>query len=664
MRRAALILLGLCLGCDSRSLVVITPVAPTPDASGPLDASGPTGGTNGHFHMEKLDRGLVAVSMPDGSGVYLSWRMFGNEYDDQHPERFAYAINRDGAKIATVTDSTNYFDEDGSPDVEYQVAFVIDTEVQEFSRVVTAWPNNQNYLRIPLQVPPPGVTPATCSTNPNQPYTYSANDASVGDLDGDGRYEIVLKWDPSNSQDNIHPGCTGNVLLDAYTLDGKQLWRIDLGPNIRAGAHYTQHLVYDFDGDGVSEVVVKTAPGTLDGTGTYLQTGPAADDDDTAVYRNSTGYILTGPEYLTVFDGPTGAELATVDFQPARGAVTDWGDSIGNNADNYLSTAAFVRDQNPGDPASGRPSIIMARGLYSRAAISAWNWRDGALTLLWIADSAQNTMYANQGAHSMMVADTDGDGAQEIIWGSATISGDGKKQCTTGFGHGDALHVGVLLFPPPSAIQVFMPHETGTQPAYDVHDASTCHVIVKGPVLGIDNGRGVADDIDPNNAGAEMWSGASTSLLSATDGSIVGKAPSSTNFVIYWDADELREIEDGTSITKYGGGTLLSCSACSSNNGTKSTPALTADLLGDWREEIIWRESDNSALRLYTTTDVTTHRIYTLMHDPQYRMQVSAEQTGFNQPPHPGFFLGYNMPMPPKPDIFIRPVLGRTPSAP
>ena len=655
MRRAAIILLGVLLGCDSRKMVVITPSGLPSDAGRDdgNDEGAPPTNPGGHFHMENLDRGLVAVSVPNG--VYLGWRMFGDEYLDP-PTRIAYAVYRDGAPLVTVSDSTNFLDSEGSPDVQYQVAAIIDGETQSLSPPVNAWP--QNYLRIPLQIPPPGVTPATCPT-PNESYFYSANDGSVGDLDGDGRYEIVLKWDPSNSKDNAFSGCTGNVLLDAYTLDGKQLWRIDLGPNIRAGAHYTQHLVYDFDGDGMAEVVVKTAPGTLDGTGTNLQTGPAATDDQTVDYRNSAGYILTGPEYLTVFEGLTGAELATVDFQPARGADADWGDTRGNNVDNFLSTAAFIHDQNPGDPASGRPSIIMARGLYSRAAISAWNWRDSALTLVWTADSNQNTMYANEGAHSMMVADTDGDGAQEIIWGSSTISGDGKKQCTTGFGHGDALHVGVLLFPSPLSspgIQVFMPHETGTQPAYDVHDASTCHVIVKGPVLGIDNGRGVADDIDPNNPGAEVWSGASTSLLSATSGSVVGKAPASTNFVIYWDADELREIEDGTSITKFGGGTLLSCPAttCASNNGTKATPVLTADLLGDWREEIIWREADNSALRLYTTTDKTARRIYTLMHDPQYRMQVSAEQTGFNQPPHPGFFIGHNMPMPPKPDIFIR----------
>jgi hypothetical protein len=581
--------------------------------------------------------------------------MFGYEYDDKDPRRVAYAVYRDGALIETVSDSTNCFDPGGSPVVQYQVAAIIDGETQERSPVVTAWPQNLNYLRIPLKIPLPGATPAACRT-PNEPYFYTAGDGSVGDLDGDGQYEIVLKWDPSNAKDNAVFGCTGNVLLDAYTLDGQYLWRIDLGPNIRAGSHYTQHLVYDFDGDGKAEVVVKTAPGTLDGTSNYLQKGPAATDDDSADYRNSDGHILTGPEYLTVFEGDTGAELATVDFQPARGAVTDWGpDDYGNRAYIFLSTGAFVSDLDDGT-ASGRPSIIMARGVYERNALCAWNWRDGALTLLWTADSNQGTAYARQGADTMMVADADGDGAQEIIYGSSTIASNGKRKCSTGFGHGDTLHVGVLA---PSlqvndiGIQVFMVHSDGSQPAYEVHDAATCKAIVKGPALGIDNRDGVADDISPGNPGAEMWSAASPALLSVTDGSNLGPKPNSSNFLIYWDADESRELEDGTSITKYGGGTLLSCAQCASNGGGR-TPTLTADLLGDWREEIVWREADNSALRVYTTTDVTARRIYTLMHDPQYRMQVSAEQTGFNQPPHPGFHIGHNMKMPPKPDIFVR----------
>jgi hypothetical protein len=668
VRRAAIILLGLCLGCDSRNLVVITsgasnadtsePIAdanwsiadtsePIADASGSIaDASGSTTHVNGHYHMENLDRGLVAVAVPNG--VYLGWRMFGYEYDGQQPERIAYAVYRDGALLATVNDSTNFLDRQGGADSLYSVAAIVDGETQELSPLVNAWP--QDYLRIPLQIPPAGVTPATCPA-PNEHYTYSAGDASVGDLDGDGRYEIVLKWDPSNARDNAQYGCSGDVLLDAYTLDGQRLWRIDLGPNIRAGAHYTQHLVYDFDGeDGKAELVVKTAPGTTDGTGTNLKMGPALSDDQTAVYRNSSGYILTGPEYLTVFDGVTGAELATVSFQPARGAVADWGDTYGNRVDNLLSTAAFVRDQSNGS-GSGRPSIIMGRGFYARTALSAWNWRDGALTRLWTADSKLGTAYDKQGAHSWAVADVDGDGTQEIITGSSTINGDGTRRCSTNLGYGLGLHVADLI-PGRPGLEVFVPHMNGAT-AYDEHDPNTCAIIVPGPAVSLTS-RGVADDIYDGNDGGEMWTNNSGSLISATTGKNVGSLPSSTNFLIWWDADEARELEDQTSITKYGGAVLLNCPECASNNSTKATPVLSADLLGDWREEIIWREKDNSALRLYTTTDVTTRRIYALMHDPQYRMQVSSEQAGFNQPPHPSFHIGHNMQMPPQPDIFVR----------
>jgi hypothetical protein len=660
MKRATIILLSLCVGCESRNLVVITsgPNGDTSeyigDADGAVadaeefiaDANGSTSHLNGHYHMENLDRGLVAVAVPNG--VYLGWRMFGYEYDDQQPERIAYAVYRDSALIATVSDSTNFLDREGGADSLYSVAAIVDGETQELSPVVNAWP--QDYLRIPLQTPAAGVTPATCLT-PNERYTYNASDASVGDLDGDGRYEIVLKWDPSNAKDNAQFGCTGNVLLDAYTLDGQLLWRIDLGPNIRAGAHYTQHLVYDFDGeDGKAELVVKTAPGTTDGTGTNLKMGPAFSDDQTAVYRNSSGYILTGPEYLTVFDGVTGAELATVNFQPARGAVVDWGDTYGNRVDNLLSTAAFVRDQSNGT-GSGRPSIVMGRGFYARTALSAWNWRDGALTRLWTADSKLGTAYAGQGAHSWAVADVDGDGTQEIITGSSTINGDGTRRCSTNLGYGMGLHVADLI-PGRPGLEVFVPHMSGTT-AYDEHDPDTCAIIVPG-LAASGTARGVADDIYDGNDGGEMWTNNSGSLISATTGKNVGSLPSSTNFLIWWDADEARELEDQTSITKYGGAVLLNCSDCASDNSTKATPVLSADLLGDWREEIIWREKDNSALRLYTTTDVTTRRIYTLMHDPQYRMQVSSEQTGFNQPPHPSFHIGHSMQMPPEPDIFVR----------
>jgi len=481
--------------------------------------------------------------------------------------------------------------------------------------------------------------------------SYSANDASVADLDGDGQLDLVLKWDPSNSKDNSQAGVTDDVFVDGYSLAGKRLFRLNLGPNIRAGAHYTQLSVYDFDGDGKAEVACKTAPGTKDGTGKALSLGPAASDDDAVKYRNGDGYVLTGPEYLTVFEGATGKELATVDFPVPRGTVSSWGDSYGNRVDRFNGGVAFVSDSGSGKMASGRPSIIQGRGYYTRLTVSAYNFRDGKLTKNWIYDSKTTLDSSGAGAHSEMAADGDGDGAQEIITGAATISSDGMLQCQTGLGHGDALHVSELIVGKPMA--VFTVHEE--EGGYDVHDVSTCktYVSVTG---GEDNGRGVADFVEATNpTAATFWSSTFPDRYSAADGKSLGKKSGSTNFLIYWDADELRELEDGTSITKFNGGSLLSCSACASNNGTKSTPTLTADLFGDWREEIVWRQTDNKALRIYTTTAVTQRRIYTLMHDPTYRAQVSFEQASYNQPPHVGFHIGTGMADPPVPSIRVAP---------
>jgi hypothetical protein len=605
--------------------------------------------------MEDLDRGLVVVR--DGDANYVGWRMLGYEYDAAKPERITYNVYRDSELLTTVSDSTNYRDEGAAADAEYAVSVVIDGTECTPSPAVSAWA--KAYLSIPLE-PPPGGTEADGSS-----YSYdtgtverssgSITDGSPGDLDGDGQYEIVVKWDPSNAQDNSKAGYTGPVYLDAYHLDGTLLWRMNLGPNVRAGAHYTQFLVYDLDGDGKAEVAFKTAPGVKDGTGTYLNLGPAADDDDSKDYRNSDGYVLDGPEYLTVFDGETGRELATVNYEAPRGKVSDWGDDYGNRVDRFLASVGFVSDMGGSGAGSGRPALLMARGYYTRATVSAWTWRDGELSKIWMADSdsSGSGALAGQGAHSMVVADVDGDNAQEIIYGAGMIQSDGSFGCATGLNHGDALHATDLI-PSRPGLEVFMPHEDKAKPWWDLRDAATCEILQQSTSSGEDNGRGVADDVLADNPGAEFWSASDGAVRSATDGKTVGGSKPSINFLIWWDADELRELEDGTQITKGDGTRLFTCNECMSNNYTKATPTLTADLFGDWREEIIWRTPDSKELRIFTTTAVTKRRLYTLMHDPQYRMQVSSEQAAYNQPPHTGFFLGDGMTAPLAPDIYVK----------
>ncbi|WP_445668873.1 rhamnogalacturonan lyase [Niallia sp. FSL K6-0077] len=594
--------------------------------------------------MESLNRGLIAVKVKNG--VYIGWRLFGTD-----PEEISFNLYRDGIKVnpAPITSSTNYLDESGVEASIYQVCSIVDGKEQPCSEKAEVW--ETSFLTIPLNKPEGGITPDGVA------YSYSANDASVGDVDGDGEYEIILKWDPSNSHDNAHKGYTGNVYLDAYKLNSTHLWRIDLGRNIRAGAHYTQFMVYDLDGDGKAEVACKTADGTRDGEGKVI-------GDIGADYRNKDGFILQGPEYLTIFDGMTGRELVTTDYDPPRGKGEDWGDDEGNRVDRFLACIAYLDGE--------RPSLVMCRGYYTRAVLAAYNWRDGELSKVWMFDSLApgNEGYSGQGNHSVSVADVDDDGKDEIIYGSCVIDHDGTGLYKTGLGHGDAIHVGNFN-PARPGLEIFQVHETPQAMGTEIHDAKTGEILWGIPSTE-DVGRGMAADIDPRYEGAEVWSSThwktgGAGLYSSSGEKISDLNPQSFNFAIWWDGDLLRELldhdyceETGIGVGKidkwdYENGRLvniLTADGTRSNNGTKGNPCLQADIFGDWREEVIWRTDDSAALRIYTTTDLTDHRIYTLMHDPNYRLAIAWQNVAYNQPPHPGFFLGHNMEKPPVPRIY------------
>jgi rhamnogalacturonan endolyase len=591
--------------------------------------------TMAQYQMESLDRGMVAVNTGNGS-IYVGWRYLGTDASN-----IAFNVYRNNTRINQdpITDSTNYIDTNGDRNAEYSVRSVINGVEMDSSKSVSVW--DGQYLTVNLQRPPGGTTPDGVT------YTYSPNDLSVADLDGDSEYEIVVKWDPSNSKDNSQSGYTGNVYLDAYEMNGQHLWRIDLGRNIRAGAHYTQFIAYDLDGDGRAEIACKTADGTVDGAGALLGNGDAD-------YRNSEGYILSGPEYLTLFEGSSGRALATTSYVPARGSVSSWGDSYGNRVDRFLAGVAYLDGQ--------RPSLIMSRGYYTRAVIAAWDWRDGSLTNRWTFDSDQsgNGAAAGQGAHSLTIGDVDQDGRQEIVYGAATIDDNGSLIYSTGLCHGDALHLGDLI-PDRSGLEVFMVHESQNcygENGVEMHDARTGEIIWGRAGNSGDIGRGLSADIDPRYRGSEAW-GSRGGLHSATGQSLGSNTPS-INFAIWWDADPLREVLDRTMIDKWDSDSsstnrLLTAYnyGAAQNNGTKANPGITADLFGDWREEVIWRHENNQQLLLFTTTDHADMRLFTLMHDPQYRVAIAWQNTGYNQPPHPGFYLGDGMSMPPQPDIYL-----------
>ncbi len=640
----------------------------------------PQAGGSAPSVLEKIGRSLVAVRRSE-TEIYVGWRLLGTDSPSAAFNLYRSTNNGAAIKINSepIAATTDYVDAaaDFTKSNAYFVRPVVNGAEQEISNTFTLPANAlvQQYLTVPLQRPAGGTSSQPGSTVGASNYTYNANDATVADLDGDGEYEIILKWDPSNSRDTASAGLSGPVLIDAYKMDGTRLWRIDLGKNIRAGAHYTQYLVYDFDGDGKAELACKTADGTVDGLGAvvgdatkdYRSLIVPTDSDIPVAATNDVrfGKIIAGPEFLTVFNGETGAAMATTNYVPSRYPLDSWGgvggngnnDTTANRVDRFLAAVAYLDGT--------RPSLVMARGYYGRSVLAAWDWRDGQLTSRWVFDSQNRANpFSGQGAHSISVADVDDDGKDEIIYHAMTVDDNGTGLYSTGLRHGDATHVSDLD-PTRPGLEIFGVHETEAtsnplfqSPGSTLHDAKTGAVLwTNNPAT--DVGRGVCADIDPNFVGAECWGAPGGARSIITGLPIYTQAPlspGSTNFLVWWDSDLLREQEDGTSVTKWNPATrtssaVLSATGTASNNGTKSTPALTADLLGDWREEVMWRAADNNSLRIYTTTAPATNRLFTLMHDRQYRMAIAWQNVGYNQPPHPSFYIGTGMAQPAPPNI-------------
>lgn len=614
----------------------------------PNTAPGQSGKTELKRQVENLDRAPVAVLTDQG--VTLGWRMLGLDQDS-----VGFHVIRDGVQLTDepIRNTTTYVDPAGTAASRYVIMTVGNGSGQDkLSAEVT--PLAENYLAIRLDKPADGVS------KDGKPYTYSANDSSVADLDGDGTYEIIQLWNPSNAQDNSKSGFTGNVYVDAYKMDGTRLWRIDLGRNIRAGAHYTQMLAYDFDGDGKGEVAFKTADGTTDAAGTVIG-DPAAD------HRNSAGYVLSGPEFLTVFNGATGTIMDTVAYDPPRGSVSAWGDGYGNRVDRFLAGVAYLDGE--------KPSLMFSRGYYTRTVLVTFDLVDGKLVKRWTFDSdIAGAQYRGQGNHNLSVADVDQDGKDEFVFGSMTIDDDGTPLYNTRLGHGDAIHTGDLD-PSRPGLETFAVHESmsasGNRGA-TFRDAGTGEVLWSIPAVK-DTGRGATGDIDPRFPGSESWAvGGDASwnsprgqLMSAKGELIAEKIPAA-NFMAWWDGDLLREIVDHDFDATAGVGVptiskwnweagssdrLLTATGARTNNHTKGNPSLQADLLGDWREELAFPSSDSTELRIYTTTSPTGVRLRTLMHDPMYRTGVARETVGYNQPPHPSFFIGEGMEAPAAPAV-------------
>jgi hypothetical protein len=715
--------------------------------------------------LEKIGRGLVAVST--GKGIFLAWRLFKNEvtgHTDTGLSGTDFMVFKNGEQLAVVTDSTNFLDENGKEsDVYSVVAFEsgklpelqVLLEKEKSAEHASVWKSGSNYLDIPLKTPDGGVTPK------GDAFVYHANDISIGDVDGDGEYEYIVKWDPSNSRDVSQKGYTGKVYLDCYKLDGRLLWRLDMGVNIRAGAHYTQFMVYDFNGDGKAEMALKTAPGTcmhiFDDEGketkcSYitipendLKKGVTNEDnyvcsaDDYAehmkklfmnwrehpevkaghwpetleecfripvkyayplsekdaeelvdyfidVYapsrsdknklRDFEGFIYEGPEYMTMFAGD-GTELETVPFKFSReddGLM--WGDySMNriepcNRVDRFLSGVAYLDGE--------RPFLIMCRGYYTRTTLTAYDFFENHFREVWSIDSGFVPMknpfndnpheeggtdpvygvIAGQGNHSLSTADVDGDGFQEIIYGAACIDHDGSVLYSSfdylpngkraKLGHGDAMHV-ANIDPDRPGLEIFNVFEGAKAAPYGfaLRDAETGSVYF-GEYAETDLGRCMIGDICPEEKGLQVW----VNDVYNTKGEKLDVTAPSTNMNIHWAADLSTQVTDKKEylsgektgmINDITHGEMLIPEGTATNNGTKGNPCLVADLFGDFRDEIVLRLADDSALRIYINTDITNHKLFTPLQDVQYRTAVAWQNNCYNQPGYVSYYYASDM---------------------
>lgn len=573
---------------------------------------------------EKLGRGLVAWRSA-GDTVTVSWRYLSSD-----PRDIAFDLYRDGEPVALgLADSTQFDDREANASVPHTYTLYANgIALAEATSHTT-----QGYIEIPLPPPPPNDYAGDGSE-----YSYFPGDCCVGDVDGDGEFELLLRWEPSMQTTGMG-GFTGQHIYECLKLDGSSLWRIKMGMNICAGEHYGNFTFADLDGDGKAEFATKTADGTTDGAGRVI-------GDPNARWYDDYGRVMDGPEYFTVFNGETGEAMATAPFHPERGTnrtewrygERGWGDDWGNRVDRFLFTPAYLDGTNL--------SVVACRGIYKRMALTAYDWDGKDLSVRWRFDTTNtviSTAYQGQGFHSLRTADVDADGKDEIVYGAVAVDDDGSPLYTTQLGHGDAMHL-IQADPFRKGLQVFVCLESSPY-GCALFDAATGEIFWR-RTAGKDTGRAVAGDIDGENPGAEMWAASGVGLLDQF-GSSMQHTYSELCFSMldWWTGSLERSFLPGTQIQRYSiaqckATTLATFDGVVSIGGTKAVPCLQGDLLGDWREEVVMVTEDGTALRIFLSPEPTPYRFWTFLEDPVYRHSLANQHGCYNQPTQPGFYFG------------------------
>lgn len=598
--------------------------------------------------FEYLTRGLTAV--PGENGTLISWRFLGTDSDS-----LSYNLYCGGEKLNSEPITTTNFFHTGAPaEAEYTLKEVENGTETGTEYKTKAW--DKNYISFKV----------------TEREGYNIDDGTVADLDGDGEYEIILRRTPSMDVKTR----TSYPLIEAYEMNGEHMWTIDIGPN-EINEVDINILAYDMNGDGKSEVILRSFEGTTDGAGNTIGDingdgiiDYSKDENNIASFPDRQ-YIISTPEFISMYNGETRAEMDRTDLKPAKEPLSDWSynytdtNRLTKRASHYLFGLAYLDGVTP--------SVVVVRGAWDNVRAAAWHIENGKFTEDWV-HKTENKENVNSiwGAcnHNLVTVDVDFDGKDEILSGPMAIDHDGSEMyavkaydndgAAQKLGHGDAFDV-AKMEPDFNGYTVWACHENAPLITnIELHDARTGE-ITWGYSKNKDTGRSRAADIDPTQSGFEVWGSTGTIPanvsgenlsdswnkfpLRNTDGTIGSETSIPMNFKIYWDGDLLSELLDGTTISKYNWenkaiDVLMNADGCASNAGTKAVPCVSADLFGDWREEVIWKTADEKEIRIYSTSIPTSYKINTLMHDSYYRASVAVQNNHYNQPPNVSYYLG------------------------
>lgn len=591
--------------------------------------------------MDKLDRGVVAVKADNG--VFVSWRVLGHEADN-----VKFNLYRDGAKLNdTPLSVSNFSDASGTTGSSYEVKTVVNGVETSTSKKVSTLPNN--YIEIKIAPVPSNKDGRDISAD------YEPNDATVADLDGDGEMEILLKLRNTKFHSQGYPlESTDFDIIQVYQMDGTLMWWIDCGRNmVDFQSNEINIAAYDWDLDGKAECVLRAADGTTihfaDGTKQVIGDPKVNTLPDVRNNGMTEKFTHSGAEYFLYLNGETGKPYTVMDYPLRRlekgesSLDSAWGDGYGHRSSKHFFGAPYLDGR--------KPSIFLARGIYTRHKMIAYDVDPATHNLTerwsWVNNQAGSPWFG-QGYHNYCVGDVDWDGRDEIVFGSMVIDDNGRGLSTTGLGHGDSQHLGD--FNPYIYGQEFVACNEDN-PNNNYRDATTSKIYYR-TVATSDDGRAIAGNFSNKYPGSQFITSHDSQTLISTVINAHLKGATGTddvaqNFRIFWDGDLLDETfnysngkNTAGAIYKYGVGVIYTFQGTMTNNDTKGTPCFQGDIFGDWREEIMLRADDNRSVRIYTTTIPTEHRLYTLLHDPQYRNAMVWQMNGYNQTPHVSYFVG------------------------